>query len=591
MPDTIQLPSTVITDIDQLQAYLQVALQLEHATLPPYLTTAYSARIEANKPAIDIIRAVGKEEMLHLTLAANLLNAVGGQPNLNAPDFVPKFPAHLPTGQNDFRVGLERLSEHAIDIFLAIERPTPPETASVVQYITRTVPIAARHVDPALLKDNDPMVPITPDGENYLLHYQIATVAHADLSDRRRETSEAGVSLLPHVMAQDGPAPITLHYWSIGEFYKAIHLGFVELCHTLGEKALFTGAKKRQVGSTAYFSGGGQSMEVTGLRSALAAIDLIAGQGEGNNSSVYDKEGEIAHYYRFDQIKKRRYYRNPDEHGGDRAGDPQGGRLAVDMDQVYPIRANAKLADYAGHPELERRALLFNGQYRRFLARLTRAFNGEPELLDAKFYLEMFNIKDAMQALIRNPIPGTAENAAPTFEMDKFIDEDETSEATHGMESTTEDRLENFLQLSVQLCGITHFDLTGTGYGKDYFATVEEIVGTPLMQRLLDAFVGLPPTPAPASFQAAILNHPEFGPVARNIIKLWYTATWFQLPTTWRDNFGARARDQSHVPYPYAYAKSLLGPAVGAHPAGAKPSGHQSWALPPMPLPVPEECL
>jgi hypothetical protein len=152
------------------------------------------------------------------------------------------------------------------------------------------------------------------------------------------------------------------------------------------------------------------------------------------------------------------------------------------------------------------------------------------------------------------------------------------------------DHFDNFLRLSVRLCGISNFDLVGTGYAKRYFETVERIVGGDVLHRLLDAFAALPAAPAQRPLQAAILNHPEFGPIARNIIKLWYTATWFQLPPTWRANFGARPEDRTFVPYPYAYPESLLGPAVGAHPAGAKPTGHQSWVLPPVSLPIPPEC-
>lgn len=154
-------------------------------------------------------------------------------------------------------------------------------------------------------------------------------------------------------------------------------------------------------------------------------------------------------------------------------------------------------------------------------------------------------------------------------------------------------RLDKFVLLSVQLCGISHFDLMGTGYAEKYFETVEDIVGSDLLDRLLKAFTALPAdsTGCNAELPGAILNHPEFGPVARNITKLWYTACWFQLPDTWRLNYGARPKDRTFIPYPYAYTESLLGPAVGAHPAGAKPTGHQSWTLPPKYLPIPPECI
>jgi hypothetical protein len=148
------------------------------------------------------------------------------------------------------------------------------------------------------------------------------------------------------------------------------------------------------------------------------------------------------------------------------------------------------------------------------------------------------------------------------------------------------DYFENFLLLSVQLCGVSRFDLQGTGYARRYFETVESIVPD-VFHRLLSTFAALP---APSALQATILNHPEYGPVARNIMKLWFSATWYELPPTWRANFGALPNDRTFVPYPYAYSESLLGPATGAHPAGAKPTGYQSWTLPPVYLPIPPEC-
>jgi hypothetical protein len=79
--------------------------------------------------------------------------------------------------------------------------------------------------------------------------------------------------------------------------------------------------------------------------------------------------------------------------------------------------------------------------------------------------------------------------------------------------------------------------------------------------------------------------------MSRNIIKLWYTATWFELPAAWKQKFGERPNDRTFIPYTYAYPESLLGPAVGAHPAGAKPTSHQSWMFPPEYLPIPPECV
>lgn len=426
----IPTPSTIIENIEQLREYLQAAIQLEHATIPPYLTTAYTADYEKNKPSVDIITIVAKEEMLHLTMAANLLNAIGGCPDLKAPDFVPAYPAYLPTGQDDFDVGIVRFSSEAIETFLDIERPTSlqPEHGKVVQHIQKTVVLKGQRLDDSKLQNGQPFVPITKVGDaHYELHYDIAVIPHHELTAKRRIISEGGESLIPRVpskprmRAAGEPRQeehIELHYWNIGEFYRAIHLGFVELTQKMGERELFCGDPARQIPPMKYW-GGGQLMAITDLNSALAAVDLIAGQGEGSSNRVYDEGGELAHYYRFDQIRKQQYYRDPNKDGdGDEPGFPQGGIFPVDMDAVWPIKANAKVADYQGHPELMERALLFNGQYKRFLEKLHEAFNGKPEMLGQEFHREMRELGVTMCKLVRNPIPGTHEYAAPTFEMD-----------------------------------------------------------------------------------------------------------------------------------------------------------------------------
>ena len=64
-----------ITTVAALHRYLHKAMQLEHATIPPYLMALYSIEPGTNSDATHVIRVVVVEEMLHLTLAANLLNA------------------------------------------------------------------------------------------------------------------------------------------------------------------------------------------------------------------------------------------------------------------------------------------------------------------------------------------------------------------------------------------------------------------------------------------------------------------------------------------------------------------------------------
>ena len=81
-----------------------------------------------------------------------------------------------------------------------------------------------------------------------------------------------------------------------------------------------------------FYSGGGEAIPVTDLTTALAALNLIAEQGEGLGGGIYDAEGEISHYYRFEQLRLGRYYQK-----GDEPGQPSGPPLDLDYSAVYPI--------------------------------------------------------------------------------------------------------------------------------------------------------------------------------------------------------------------------------------------------------------
>ncbi|MFD0275356.1 ferritin-like protein [Kitasatospora sp. NPDC127111] len=119
--------------LDDLRTYLQAAMEVEHLTIPVYMTGMYSIRPGTNRTAYYAIRAVLLEEMLHMTLAANLLNAVGGAPKVGT-GFVASYPARLPfSGETVPGIGLQHFSPEALRTFLRIEQPkaiTPAEPGS-----------------------------------------------------------------------------------------------------------------------------------------------------------------------------------------------------------------------------------------------------------------------------------------------------------------------------------------------------------------------------------------------------------------------------------------------------------------------------
>jgi CDGSH-type Zn-finger protein len=112
-----------IKTVHSLREHLQWALEIEHATIPPYLTALYSIKEGHNPEVVEVLKSVFMEEMLHMTLAANVMNAVGGTPHVDKPGFIPHFPAYLPHSNKAFIVPLLKFSREAVDVFLKIERP------------------------------------------------------------------------------------------------------------------------------------------------------------------------------------------------------------------------------------------------------------------------------------------------------------------------------------------------------------------------------------------------------------------------------------------------------------------------------------
>ncbi len=112
--------------ITRLHGLLQTAMMIELSTLPPYLTALFSLKDNYNPQASSIIRSVLMEEMLHMTLAGNVLNAIGGKVNLLDPELIPSYPTALPHSDQSFIVHLQKFSESTIKTFMRIELPERP---------------------------------------------------------------------------------------------------------------------------------------------------------------------------------------------------------------------------------------------------------------------------------------------------------------------------------------------------------------------------------------------------------------------------------------------------------------------------------
>lgn len=112
---------------------LHAAMAVELTTIPTYLYAYWTLKTKEEggsyygSLAARVIMSVLTEEMLHLGLVANVLNALGEKPTLNHQHFIPKYPAPIlrhSTGQYGFEVGLLRFSPAALNTFLEIELPS-----------------------------------------------------------------------------------------------------------------------------------------------------------------------------------------------------------------------------------------------------------------------------------------------------------------------------------------------------------------------------------------------------------------------------------------------------------------------------------
>jgi len=79
----IRLQLTPLHTIQDARDQLQTAIGVEFGTLPPYLYALYSIRPGTNPQATALIKSVVLQEMIHMCLASNILNALNGAPALH----------------------------------------------------------------------------------------------------------------------------------------------------------------------------------------------------------------------------------------------------------------------------------------------------------------------------------------------------------------------------------------------------------------------------------------------------------------------------------------------------------------------------
>lgn len=120
----------IITSEDDLYNHLQVALGLEIAVIPPYLLGYYSLK-DKNSEAARIMMSVVMEEMLHMALNANLINAIGRKVRIGRSEVPHHYPCPIPyhapkPDGSPYTISLQGISrEITRDLYMLIETPSP----------------------------------------------------------------------------------------------------------------------------------------------------------------------------------------------------------------------------------------------------------------------------------------------------------------------------------------------------------------------------------------------------------------------------------------------------------------------------------
>ncbi len=339
----------------RLHAKLQKALELELSTIPPYLTANFSLHPGKNTEAAAIIRSVFMEEMLHMTLAANLLAAVDGRAKLGR-DHIPVYPLRLefdgaPFHDREVDIHLARFSSETLLTFLQIELPAnfPPA--------------------PGALKTPEIAVPGFTIGEFYAgIKDDLAHLCreHGEKAvfcgDRKRQVSEE-------------------YYWSGGgRPIKVVDLASAN-------KAIDVICDQ------------GEGADGTIL---------------DDDRHFFGQPEEVAHYFRFNEIYVGRRYR-PTDHIHDA---PSGAPLPVDYNAVYPLKPDCKAADFCGDAQLTALNDKFNFIYSLMLAQLEEGFGGNPAVFYTAIMNGMHGLPAIARTMVQLPIPGDAagRHAAPSFE-------------------------------------------------------------------------------------------------------------------------------------------------------------------------------
>ncbi|XP_078660925.1 uncharacterized protein LOC144905245 [Branchiostoma floridae x Branchiostoma belcheri] len=405
-------------ELAELKANLQLALRFEWTTIPLYLSAYYSIKDGFNTKVASLLKSVVIDEMNHMALVANIINAIGWTPVLNDPEVFPTYPGPLPAGcRPDVAVQLAKCSLHQIhDVFMAIEKP---ECAGPIQ---KTI----SSLETFNIKDN-------AVGNVGGMLFAVDNINFKDLTAKCREDVK-------------NYEPDT-----IGALY--IHKILCPMIDLSKSGILtFDGDQAKQYPKT---------INVTNLQTAIKAIHQIIDEGEGGDPCdpfYLDPHGNktLSHYYKFAEIahgkmlvKARsdhhdayKQYRQDNHEQETNVCETEhkhdyftpcygkiccrdkyefaGANIPFFENAVWPTLDNPTSSKYPPGSRARKMSDRFNEKYTGLMKCLHDVFNGNPGNMK-KCYGLMTSLTVNAKKMVQTPIdpdgdPNVGPNVTPTFE-------------------------------------------------------------------------------------------------------------------------------------------------------------------------------
>jgi len=340
---------------EDLLNLLQKAVELELATIPPYMTALLSIKPGTNRAAADIIRSVMMEEMLHLALVGNLMNSLGGAVRLEK-DNIPSYPLQLefegkPFKDRKFEVHLAPYSRETIETFIKIELPAG---------------LAPLEIELEAIEEI--AVPALTIGDFYRRIVQSLEEMCTLYSESEVFVGNRATQVGPQFFWGASGRPIIVS--NLNDAKAAI-----DIVVRQGEGADLSNAS----GETPYFS----------------------------------KPENYAHYFRFKEIVANRKYQINDSP----YGPPQGESLNVDFEAVYPIVTDPAWRQYQPGSVIAHLDSSYNRQYSTMLKQIELAFNGSPDLLYEAITNGMHGLTSIALEMMHTPVSADCgKTGAPSYE-------------------------------------------------------------------------------------------------------------------------------------------------------------------------------